>query len=401
MKLQLLRRCHSSRGSSQRQSISGRARGARCMRPPGFLRWGRTMSTRCSRWRRMPRACQEHQCQVATCSLRPQVAAQLLAHHPAFHPWPRLAGAQPYSVYLSPVAEVVIDCHAHLSHSEVIGVLAGVFDPDTSSISVLRAYPVQEVSTEDNSINVEMDPEDEWRVRQQIDAEGLRVVGWYHSHPTFPTQPSSIDIYNQVLQQHYHRDEACSKEQAAPYIAAIVGPYDKRQLAARSSLTCFYVDHPFGVLPGEGQRPDDVGCVAKVLQTLPLADGGGDSAMAEIANLPSSVLQKLALRYAARRDAVDLMGKWREGCSCAQKLIASLTSRLPSAHWTPGHLQAFVERMQDMINSTLAYRAAPPPPGSALEVGDGAAASGATAAVASTAEQESEEEISDLDPDDC
>ena len=25
-----------------------------------------------------------------------------------------------------------------------------------------------------------------------------RVVGWYHSHPTFPTQPSRIDIYNQV-----------------------------------------------------------------------------------------------------------------------------------------------------------------------------------------------------------
>lgn len=25
-----------------------------------------------------------------------------------------------------------------------------------------------------------------------------RVVGWYHSHPTFPTQPSTIDLYNQA-----------------------------------------------------------------------------------------------------------------------------------------------------------------------------------------------------------
>jgi hypothetical protein len=25
-----------------------------------------------------------------------------------------------------------------------------------------------------------------------------RAVGWYHAHPTFPTQPSKIDIYNQV-----------------------------------------------------------------------------------------------------------------------------------------------------------------------------------------------------------
>ena len=45
-----------------------------------------------------------------------------------------------------------------------------------SACSVLRAYPVREMATEDDSINVEMDPEDEWRVRQQIDEAGMRCA---------------------------------------------------------------------------------------------------------------------------------------------------------------------------------------------------------------------------------
>lgn len=203
---------------------------------------------------------------------------------------PGSAGAQPFSVLVSPAASVVMDAHAHLSMHEVIGVLAGTFDEACRTIrcgavllysagarrlhgvvagssvtfawiaapevwcwwdhrnvrttvptsatapvcppavppcrSVLRAHPVQELATEDNSINVEMDPEDEWRVRQQIEDDGMRwvpealadksrgrqqgclahvmprvpcrVIGWYHSHPTFASQPSTIDIYNQV-----------------------------------------------------------------------------------------------------------------------------------------------------------------------------------------------------------
>lgn len=40
--------------------------------------------------------------------------------------------------------------------------------------SVLRAHPVLELATEDGSVSVEMDPEDEWRVRQQIEEDGMR-----------------------------------------------------------------------------------------------------------------------------------------------------------------------------------------------------------------------------------
>jgi proteasome lid subunit RPN8/RPN11 len=31
---------------------------------------------------------------------------------------------------------------------------------------------------------------------------GMQVVGWYHSHPSFPALPSVIDIANQVQVRH-------------------------------------------------------------------------------------------------------------------------------------------------------------------------------------------------------
>lgn len=258
---------------------------------------------------------------------------------------PGAPGAQPYALYVSPAAVVIMDLHAHLCKCEVIGMLAGTFEPTTRTISVLHAHPVRELATEDDSINVEMDPEDEWRMRQQVADSGMRVVGWYHSHPTFPTQPSTIDIYNQVLQQHHHRDEASGAE---PYIAAIVGPYDKRLNSPCSSITWFYVDHQPGTLPSAGQRPEDVGCVAKALQTVQLPDNGSCNVQAEIMAMPAGRMLELTQRYATKRDAVDMAGVWRDGTSCIQKLVASLLSHLPPTQWGPSQQQEFGARVQTM-----------------------------------------------------
>ena len=55
-----------------------------------------------------------------------------------------------------------------------------------------------------------------------------RVVGWYHSHPSFAALPSMIDIDNQRRQQVARRTAAG----AEPYVGAIVGPWDRRQRRA-------------------------------------------------------------------------------------------------------------------------------------------------------------------------
>jgi len=132
----------------------------------------------------------------------------------------------------------------------------------------MRAFPVRELATEDDAVNVEMDPEDQVAKMEEVSKAGLRVVGWYHSHPTFPAIPSTIDIYNQVLQQHAHREEGgegSAAPHAEPYVAAIVSPYDAKLPTHKSALTWFYVAHAPGAVPIEGQRPDEVGCVGKEL----------------------------------------------------------------------------------------------------------------------------------------
>jgi hypothetical protein len=95
----------------------------------------------------------------------------------------------------------------------------------------------------DRHTNVELDPASEVEMRELVDAQNLRVVGWYHSHPTFVPNPSMIDLVNQKNYQHFFRsaeepveesDKESSSESSGPksdaitepFIGVIVGPYD-------------------------------------------------------------------------------------------------------------------------------------------------------------------------------
>ena len=258
-------------------------------------------------------------------------------------------GKQPFKVRVTPAAVAMMDYHAHLCMNEVIGILAGKWNPATKQIDVIRAYPVQELATEDDSINVEMCPKDQVARMNEAEEIGLKMVGWYHSHPSFPTLPSTIDVYNQVLQQHAHRQENPtdgsqaptiqspqlrhagttgddSKTAIEPYIAAIVGPYDPQLPSAVSSVTWFYVDHRPGIVPMEGQRPDEVGCIPKALVTEELLEPLG-----QLDNLISfqKDMEQLAKRYAELPDRADLESLWRDDKTCVDKLVDSVLSRFP------------------------------------------------------------------------
>lgn len=64
----------------------------------------------------------------------------------------------------------------------------------------------------------------------------------------------------------HRRDALPLRVRPAPTPAAIVGPYDRRNSGAQSSLTWFYVDHEKGKIPEAGQSPLEAGCTAKALQ---------------------------------------------------------------------------------------------------------------------------------------
>ncbi|KAJ1749839.1 hypothetical protein LPJ79_003404 [Coemansia sp. RSA 1821] len=156
----------------------------------------------------------------------------------AGQPLSKVAGSQPFRLTVHTNAQLQMDFHAHLMLSEVIGLLGGCWNAQERVLTVTRAFPCRALETDDAHTNVEMDPDSELDVRHQITEAGLRVVGWYHSHPTFRPDPSIIDIENQTAYQSLFRDNESSEE---PFVGAIVGPYDPKLPGPVSVFNWFYV----------------------------------------------------------------------------------------------------------------------------------------------------------------
>jgi proteasome lid subunit RPN8/RPN11 len=73
---------------------------------------------------------------------------------------------------------------------EVCGVLAGEYGEETST--VLEAHPTENVA-DTPEIRYYIDPEEQLAVIEEIEDAGLEVVGFYHTHPAGPTEPSETD----------------------------------------------------------------------------------------------------------------------------------------------------------------------------------------------------------------
>ena len=75
-------------------------------------------------------------------------------------------------------ATVLMDLHAHLSSTEVIGLLGGVWKADRRHIEVVRAFPCRRAVGSQSGTSVELDPSAEVETRALMQAEDLTPVGW-------------------------------------------------------------------------------------------------------------------------------------------------------------------------------------------------------------------------------
>ncbi|WP_430505903.1 desampylase [Haloparvum sp. PAK95] len=73
---------------------------------------------------------------------------------------------------------------------EVCGVLAGEYDDERSRVTDTYAT---ENAADTPEIRYYIDPEEQLAVIEEIEESGLDVVGFYHTHPAGPTQPSETD----------------------------------------------------------------------------------------------------------------------------------------------------------------------------------------------------------------
>lgn len=124
------------------------------------------------------------------------------------------ASSSMQTVLIDSEALLIMSLHSHLCTDEVIGWMGGIISADC--IEIKGAYPVRALPSENGKINVEMDVENALVVRSEIETFGQKIVGWYHSHPTFEVIPSVMDIANQVNYQDI--SEEC-------FLGGIISPY--------------------------------------------------------------------------------------------------------------------------------------------------------------------------------
>ena len=51
-------------------------------------------------------------------------------------------------------------------------------------LHLCEAFPCRSLNANTGAMHVELDPLAEVQVRQAIEDKQMRVVGWYHSHPS-------------------------------------------------------------------------------------------------------------------------------------------------------------------------------------------------------------------------
>ena len=140
---------------------------------------------------------------------------------------------QPFSVCISPDAMFLADLHAHLVDCEIIGLLGGRWDQEERCVYIQAAFPCRALTRNDSGhTDVEMDPVSQVNVQNVIQNHGLKVLGWYHSHPSFQPDPSVTDVENQGNYQKLFysidNDNGMIQEENCPFVGLIVGTYDRK-----------------------------------------------------------------------------------------------------------------------------------------------------------------------------
>ncbi|KAG0261689.1 hypothetical protein BG011_000785 [Mortierella polycephala] len=252
-----------------------------------------------------------------------------------------VVGCQPFGIKVQSNVLLGMDFHAHLMTAEIIGFLAGDWIPATKTIHIKAIFPCRSLPTGQNHVNVEMDPTSEFEVRQEIAKRNMRIVGWYHSHPTFTPDPSLVDIENQTSYQSLFKDGSMDEE---PFVGAIVGPYDERLPGLSSVINWFYIS----------QTPQERGHPKRLLYDL-IED-------TELPEEESASWTKLFDEYRDSPERTNFKEQWRqqESETKLQKMLISLGRRMP---W----LRNILLVSKDGADTTEAEPTSVPSPNDAIE----------------------------------
>ncbi|XP_055886147.1 histone H2A deubiquitinase MYSM1-like [Biomphalaria glabrata] len=138
----------------------------------------------------------------------------------------------PCTIEMFNTALAIMDIHAHISKTEVIGMLGGSFCSKTGLLTISMAIPCKSMST---GMQCEMDPVSQTLASDKIEDMGMSVVGWYHSHPTFSPDPSVRDIETQQKFQYWF------SKGGNHFVGVIISPYNSTSVSVCSDINCLTI----------------------------------------------------------------------------------------------------------------------------------------------------------------
>ncbi|XP_059612567.1 histone H2A deubiquitinase MYSM1-like [Phlebotomus argentipes] len=139
----------------------------------------------------------------------------------------------PFSVTVSLSTLLCLQLHSLTSHHEVMGFLGGHWHGD--SIFLERYKPCR--TSKQSGTMCEMCPVSQVEQSDCLFMEGFQLLGWFHSHPLFPPNPSRMDIETQAeMQRHFSADDA-------PFVGFILG-------CVEMNYKCIYI-------VGGGESPEE------------------------------------------------------------------------------------------------------------------------------------------------
>ncbi|CAO3623634.1 unnamed protein product [Mucor hiemalis] len=173
----------------------------------------------------------------------------------------------PFTVSITSESLLVMDFHAHLAYTEIIGLLGGrIVDDAENGVQELKVeyvFPCRSTST---GIQCEMDPVSEMTARELFEKKGLSVVGWYHSHPTFEPEPSIRDIENQGMYQELFRQPSGLE----PFIGIIITPYNSRNVVTVKSQ--IQIIHVSQILESKGAYRLPFACLHRIIPSKSISE---------------------------------------------------------------------------------------------------------------------------------
>ncbi len=230
----------------------------------------------------------------------------------------------PFRVEIDISVLCLLDFHSHLFASEIIGLLGGSFDETGKLMRISTVFPCK--SSHSTGTEVDVDPLSEMEAGEHFERSGVRMIGWYHSHPNFEPNPSLRDLETQTMYQGLCRSVDGGQE---AFVGIIVNPY-LAVTESSSHIECFYV-----------AQSAESG-IERLPFRLPMHLTG---VLNE--SLLLTEMSKLVEEAGAASDALDMQKNSERGVKRVSKLLKSLCThaKLDESHPFIGQLQLLFSKL--------------------------------------------------------